>query len=59
MKRLLPISLAALAIGAASLPAHADDTQAAINAMEAYPEFVDFGLEALNFHMPIKSTRSI
>lgn len=43
MKYLLSISLAALAISAASLPAHADDTQAAINAMEAYLEFVDYG----------------
>lgn len=60
MQRLLSTSLAALAISAASLPAHADDTQAAINAMEAYLEFVDYRLEAaLNFHMPIKSTRSI
>jgi rhodanese-related sulfurtransferase len=43
MKKLLSITLAALAIGAASLPVRADDTQAAINAMEAYLEFVDYG----------------
>ena len=42
-KILYPISLAALAISAACLPARADDTQAAINTMEAYLEFVDYG----------------
>jgi hypothetical protein len=43
MKKLLSITLAVLMIGAASLPVHADDTQAAINAMESYLEFVDYG----------------
>lgn len=43
MKKLLSITLATLVIGAASLPAHADDTPAAINAMESYFEFVDYG----------------
>lgn len=44
MKNILyPISLAALAISAACMPARADDTQAAINAMEGYLEFVDYG----------------
>lgn len=43
MKKLLSITLAISVIGAASLPARADDTPAAINAMEAYLEFVDYG----------------
>lgn len=44
MKKLLyPVSLAVLTFFAASLPARADDTQAAINAMESYLEFVDYG----------------
>ena len=43
MKKLLTITLAAALLGAASLPARADDTLAAINAMEAYLEFVDYG----------------
>jgi len=43
MKKLLSLSLAALAITAASLPARADDTKAVIDAMEGYLEFVDYG----------------
>lgn len=44
MKKLLyPLSFAALTFCASTLPAHADDTQAAINAMEGYLEFVDYG----------------
>jgi len=44
MKNILyPISLAALAISAACMPARADDTKAVINAMEGYLEFVDYG----------------
>ena len=43
MKKLLTITLATALLGLASLPARADDTQAAINAMEAYLEFVDYG----------------
>jgi rhodanese-related sulfurtransferase len=44
MKKLLyPISLVMLMFSAGSLPAHADDTKAAVNAMEAYLEFVDYG----------------
>jgi rhodanese-related sulfurtransferase len=42
MKKLLTISLAALAFSAASLPAHADD-KAVVDAMEGYFEFVDYG----------------
>lgn len=44
MKKLLSLSLslAALAITAASLPAHAND-KAVIDAMEGYLEFVDYG----------------
>lgn len=44
MKKLLyPVSLIALMFSAGSMPARADDTKAAINAMEAYLEFVDYG----------------
>jgi rhodanese-related sulfurtransferase len=44
MKAILyPISLAALAFSVACLPARAEDTQAVINAMEGYMEFVDYG----------------
>lgn len=43
MKKLFSITLATLVIGATSLPVHADDTPAAINAMESYFEFVDYG----------------
>lgn len=42
MKKLLTLSLIALALGAAGLPARADD-KAVIDAMEAYLEFVDYG----------------
>lgn len=42
MKKLFSISLIALALGVASLPARADD-KAVIDAMEAYLEFVDYG----------------
>lgn len=42
MKKLFSLSLIALALGAASLPARADD-KAVIDAMEAYLEFVDYG----------------
>ncbi|WP_096699212.1 rhodanese-like domain-containing protein [Polaromonas sp. AER18D-145] len=38
-----PISLIALIFFAGSMPARADDMKAAINAMEAYLEFVDYG----------------
>lgn len=42
MKKLFSISLIALALGAANLPARADD-KAVIDALEAYLEFVDYG----------------
>ncbi|MDZ4074724.1 MAG: rhodanese-like domain-containing protein [Hylemonella sp.] len=42
MKKLLTLSLLALTVGVASLPAHAND-KAIIDAMEGYFEFVDYG----------------
>lgn len=42
MKKLFSIALIALSLGAASLPAHADD-KAVIDALEGYLEFVDYG----------------
>jgi len=42
MKKLLTITLAAMLLGAACLPARADD-KAVIDAMEGYFEFVDYG----------------
>lgn len=42
MKKLFLISISALALGAASLPAHADD-KAVVDALEGYLEFVDYG----------------
>lgn len=42
MKKLLTLSLIALTLGAASLPARADD-KALIDALEGYLEFVDYG----------------
>lgn len=42
MKKLLTLSLLALTLGVASLPAHAND-QAVVDAMEGYFEFVDYG----------------
>ena len=42
MKKLLTLSLLALSVGAASLPAHAND-KAVVDAMEGYFEFVDYG----------------
>ncbi len=42
MKKLLTLSLLALSICVANLPAHAND-QAVIDAMEGYFEFVDYG----------------
>lgn len=42
MKKLLTLSLIALTLGVASLPARADD-KAVIDALEAYLEFVDYG----------------
>ena len=42
MKKLLTLSLLALTVGVASLPAHAND-KAVIDAMEGYFEFVDYG----------------
>ena len=42
MKKLLTLSLLALTVGVASLPAHAND-KAVIDAMDGYFEFVDYG----------------
>ena len=42
MKKLLTLSLLALTLGVASLPARAND-QAVVDAMEGYFEFVDYG----------------
>jgi rhodanese-related sulfurtransferase len=42
MKKLFSISLIALTLGAASLPAHAND-KAVVDALEGYFEFVDYG----------------
>jgi len=42
MKKLLTLSLLALTLGVASLPAHAND-KAVVDAMEGYFEFVDYG----------------
>lgn len=42
MKKLLTLSLIALSVGVASLPAHAND-KAVVDAMEGYFEFVDYG----------------
>lgn len=42
MKKLLTLSLLALTVGVASLPAHAND-KAVVDAMEGYFEFVDYG----------------
>ena len=42
MKKLFSISLIALTLGAASLPAHAND-KAVVEALEGYFEFVDYG----------------
>jgi rhodanese-related sulfurtransferase len=42
MKKLFLISISALALGAASLPAHADD-KAVVDALEGYLEFIDYG----------------
>lgn len=44
MKKLLyPLSLMTVMFCAGAMPARADDTKAAINAMEAYLEFVEYG----------------
>lgn len=43
MKQLLLLALTVVLLSAAGFPARADDTQATINTMEAYFEFVDYG----------------
>jgi len=43
MKKLFSLSLLALTLAAAGLPARAEDNKALIDAMEGYLEFVDYG----------------